>query len=356
MDLQATRFYGAKSEPIDAQTVAASAPAGEFTWQIVEVTHGGQQDLYQVLGDASDADALHTAPGAQAYLEHVNEFGEVHGTVSGEHARPLGADQSNTSLVVDEQFILKVFRRLEEGMNPDVELLRAIADHPHVAGVTGHVTRDGRTLAMMQELIHGGRDGFQLALQEDIDTFALGQAIRSVHESLAGAFGTVTVPGSQLRDFLNAHLDELLPQANALTAHEETLRGIYSAIPDDDAQIHRIHGDLHLGQTLLTVDEAHTGHWYLIDFEGEPARPLEQRRRPDHPLRDLAGMVRSLGYAHAMDGYGDADALLAGYGVTASPILDAYIADKAAYEVVYEANNRPDWVEIPLRAIRELST
>lgn len=357
MDLLSTRFYGAKSEPIDSQTVAASAPADDFTWQILNVAHGDTRDLYQVLANDADEDALSTDAGAQAYLDNAASFGEVHGDVDGHEARPLGADQSNTSLVVDDQWILKVFRKLEEGVNPDVELLTGIAECPHVAGVRGHIVRDGRTLAMMQELIHDGRDGFQLALDTGLDadtSSALGAAIRSVHDALAEAFDTESVPGGHISDSLNAHLDELLGQTDRLREYESALRSLYDDIPDSDVHIQRIHGDLHLGQTLFTPDSS---RWYLIDFEGEPARPLSQRRLPDHPLRDVAGMVRSFGYAEAMEGEGDVDKLLAGYGLAGDddPILRAYIADKAAYEVVYEANNRPDWVDIPLQAIAELA-
>lgn len=348
MDLKNTRFYGSKSEQIARQEVLTEIAADSALWQILEVDHG-KVDLYQVLV-ADDKDVLDTERGAQTYLEHLDNFGEVSGDMSGSRAVPLGADQSNTSLVVDDQWILKVFRKLEEGLNPDVELLSDISDCPHVAGVRGHLTRDGRTLAMMQQLISGGRDGFQLALDPGLeDEEELGSAIRSVHEALASSFGTIEVPGSHIRDSLNSHLGELVSQTDALKSFEDTLRGIYSRIPDENVAIQRIHGDLHLGQTLLA------DRWYLIDFEGEPARPLAQRRLPDHPLRDVAGMVRSFGYAHAMGGHADVDKLLAGYGTERTPLLDAYIADKAAYEVVYEANNRPEWVEIPLQAIRELS-
>ena len=348
MDLKKTRFYGAKSEEILNQKVVAEIPANDYAWQILEVDHG-KIDHYQVL-ISDDEDILDTDEGAQTYLEHLPNFGEISGDMSGKTAHPLRADQSNTSLIVDEKWILKVFRKLEIGLNPDVELLSEISDCPYVAGVRGHLTRDGQTLAMMQQFITDGRDGFQLALDPGLESEQeLGTAIRTVHEALSDAFGTESVSGSQIRDSLNAHLDEILTQTDALNPFEDNLREIYSRVPDDHVDIQRIHGDLHLGQTLLS------DRWYLIDFEGEPARPLEQRRLPDHPLRDVAGMVRSFGYVHAMGGQADVDKLLAGYEIEPNPILDAYIADKAAYEVVYESNNRPDWVEIPLRAIRELS-
>ncbi|WKD57231.1 Maltokinase [Corynebacterium capitovis DSM 44611] len=359
IDLTRERFYGAKSEAIDDVRVLASSPAGGFVWQIVAVSHGGTVDEYQLLSDDT-RDALATDHGAQAYLDHVRELGEVHGEIGGHRARPMGAEQSNTSLVVDDAWVLKAFRKLERGLNPDVELLSAIRDCPHVAGVRGYVTRGRVTLAMQQELIRGGTDGFDLAVADELgDPAELGRAIRVVHEALAEACGTQRVGGAALRDDLNSHLDELVGRACQLADHEDALRALYAEIPDDEVDIQRIHGDLHLGQTLKTGGAE--GRWFLIDFEGEPARPLEQRRRPDHRLRDVAGMVRSFGYAAAVGGRGEqwetegVDKLLAGYGVGSDPLLAAYVADKAAYEVVYEANNRPDWVNIPLRAIERLA-
>lgn len=375
IDLHTARFYGAKSEPIDSQEVSASKQVGERVWQILSVEHGGVTDEYQVFVDkhGEGEDCLDSDEGASAYLAGVERLGEVHGELTGDSARPLGADQSNTSLVVTDEgdeWILKVFRKLEEGLNPDVELLSEIAECPNVAGVRGYLTRDGKTLAMMQELIRGGRDGFELACDEaardaSFNALAreLGEAVMVVHEALAEGFGVESVPGTRIAASLNEHLDELADKASELAEYEDSLRELYSSVANlDSVPVQRIHGDLHLGQTLRTDDR-----WFLIDFEGEPARPLEQRRLPDCALRDVAGMVRSFGYARAVGGHeetweGDAvSAFLSGYGVDdaggaseETVLLAAYIADKAAYEVVYEANNRPDWVDIPLAAIRDI--
>ena len=140
----------------------------------------------------------------------------------------------------------------------------------------------------------------------------------------------------------------------------------------------RVHGDLHLGQTLRTVRG-----WKLIDFEGEPAKSLEERRRPDSPWRDVAGMLRSFDYAaegslrDRIDAVGDSEhvaaqearewarhnvnAFLAGYDEVCVEDLDetlltAYAVDKAVYEAVYEARNRPTWLPIPLAALERLAT
>lgn len=361
MDISKERFYGAKSEPVDALHVVREAAADTYRWQIARVEHGGTHDHYQLLIDDT-ADQLATEPGAQAYLEHVAEFGEVHGEIGGSSARPMGAEQSNTNLVVDNEYVLKVFRKLEPGLNPDVELLTEIADCPHVAGVrgylTGQINGEDHTLAMMQQLIPGGTDGFDLAL--DSPDFVelsreLGEATRRVHRELASHFPTQRVGTQEVVDKLHEHLDELLPQAPQLEQHEEAIRALYDGLAGGDVDIQRVHGDLHLGQTLRTPDT-----WYLIDFEGEPARPLAQRVLPDHVMRDVAGMVRSYGYAAAMAHHGDewerrnVDAFLEGYGADDRSLLSAYVVDKAAYEVVYEANNRPGYVDIPLQAITRL--
>jgi maltokinase len=141
--------------------------------------------------------------------------------------------------------------------------------------------------------------------------------------------------------------------------------------------IQRVHGDLHLGQTLRTVRG-----WKIIDFEGEPAKPIEERRRPDSAWRDVAGMLRSFDYAAEgslqdhIDAVGDTDAtaaqdardwsarnvsaFLAGYDEVSvadidEALLTAYAVDKAVYEAVYEARNRPGWLPIPLAALRRLA-
>ncbi|MHA2789513.1 phosphotransferase [Corynebacterium sp. S7] len=359
--LAAERFYGAKSEPIDSVETVRSSPADEFEWRIVEVAHGRSRDLYQLLLDDS-TDALSTTRGAQAYLSNAASFGEVHGEIDGTSAVPMGAEQSNTNLIVDDQWVLKVFRKLEAGLNPDVELLTQIPDCAHVAGVRGYTTAQigGKdyTLAMMQQRIIGGTDGFDLALSsEDFGAlaFELGQATRTVHEALASAFPTQEVTGASIVDKLHAHLDELLPLAPQLAILEPDIRALYDELPREPVTVQRVHGDLHLGQTLRTADR-----WYLIDFEGEPARPLASRIEPDHVLRDVAGMVRSFGYAAAMSSHpkgwegSNVSRYLEGYGTGDVALLRAYVVDKAAYEVVYEANNRPDNVGIPLGAISDL--
>lgn len=356
-DITKERFFGSKARQVASASVAKQQALGRYSWQLIRVDFGESSELYQVLLDGN-ADALSTQEGATEYVARVGELGEVHGSIEAGPARPMGAEQSNTNLVVEGEnpSIVKVFRKLEDGLNPDVELLSKI-ENPHVARVSGYVTADGRTLAMQQELV-GGTDGFDLAVAGQLDpddAFALGAAIRSVHESLAQGFGAETRSGTQVRDRLGANLDSYLRRAEVLRPYEEGLRALYAKLDDVAVEVQRVHGDLHLGQTLKSPQS-----WYLIDFEGEPARPLAERRLPDVAARDLAGMIRSFGYARAVGGFergwdeGYVNKLKLGYGEVDHALLDAYVADKAAYEVVYEANNRPDWVGIPLAAIDEL--
>ena len=234
--------------------------------------------------------------------------------------------------------------------------------------MNAYVTRGEQTLAMQQEFIRGGIDGFVLTTggsgegtlpeaEVAAQAESLGRAMRTVHEALAHAFGVQERPTRAIADTLTANLDAYVRRAPLLADFAPRIRELYAELgrTESTVPVQRIHGDLHLGQTLKTPKR-----WYLIDFEGEPARPLAQRRRPDHRLRDVAGMVRSYGYARAVGGFdvewerGGVEKLLAGYGAERDALLAAYIVDKAAYEVIYEANNRPDWVDIPLDAIRDL--
>ena len=178
---------------------------------------------------------------------------------------------------------------------------------------------------------------------------------------------------------MNARLDAALAVVPEVKQHAPGLRAVFDSIRALDRPVtaQRVHGDLHLGQTLRTVK-----NWKIIDFEGEPAKPLEERSLPDIPWRDVAGMVRSFGYAAELSrldheqATGDADeqdvelarkwaarnveAFLDGYREASGAELDdallmAYTADKAVYECVYEARNRPGWLPIPLAAVAQLA-
>lgn len=375
--LSQARFYRAKSEAIDS--VEEVAAVGRL--RILRVHHGGTSDYYQVLIDDSGADVLTDPDVASAYVAGMgSSFGTLHGSSAvpdGATAKAISGEQSNTSLsFIDAdgtpQVMVKVFRKLEAGLNPDVELLSRIGDCSYVAAVRGWVTEviDGEeyVLAMIQDYVRDGRDGWERALDFAAagDSFAaearqLGQAMRAVHEALVAEFGAEDADVDKLVSSLNEHVDELAARRPQIAEHAEAAREVYARLRNQGASTQRIHGDLHLGQVLRTPDK-----YVLIDFEGEPARPLAERRRPDSPLRDVAGMLRSLDYAAHFHPDAPADpqgwardasaALLEGYGIASSDLLDAYVLDKALYEVDYESDNRPDWVGIPLAAVNRLLT
>jgi maltokinase len=248
-------------------------------------------------------------------------------------------------------------------------------------------------LAMLQQFLRTASDGWDLAqasvrnLYAEADLHAdevggdfagesarLGEAVAEVHTMLLDQLGAATLPASELAALMGDRLDRALPVVPELSAHEEMLRESFArlgSLGTLDAQ--RIHGDLHLGQTLRTVRG-----WKLVDFEGEPAKPLAERMLPDSRWRDVAGMLRSFDYAarvveRTVGGESPAshdqlafraaewadrnrDAFLTAYAgrdltETEHVILTAYVADKAVYEAVYEARNRPTWVSIPLDAL-----
>jgi maltokinase len=151
-----------------------------------------------------------------------------------------------------------------------------------------------------------------------------------------------------------------------LRPYAPALRSAFTALADLAAEgrtwtAQRIHGDLHLGQCLRSP----AGQWWLIDFEGEPSKPLAERRMPQPPVRDVAGMLRSFDYAAhsagpSAEGWADACraaycsgyAEVSGHDPRTDPVLlRAYETDKAIYEVVYEARHRPDWLPVPMAAI-----
>ncbi|GAV40732.1 maltokinase N-terminal cap-like domain-containing protein [Streptomyces acidiscabies] len=205
------------------------------------------------------------------------------------------------------------------------------------------------------------------------DARALGRATAEVHQALARALPTVTLGHAHLEPLVAgmvARLEAAVQAVPSLRPYETGLRTAFGALAELAAEGHtwvaqRIHGDLHLGQCLRTP----TGDWLLIDFEGEPARPLAERRMPQPAVRDVAGMLRSFDYAaHSTEppvpqwaaacraAYCSGYAEVTGVDPRTDPVLlRAYETDKAIYEVVYEARHRPDWLPVPLSAIRRLA-
>ncbi|MFI2431091.1 maltokinase [Streptomyces sp. NPDC018693] len=297
------------------------------------------------------------------------------------------AEQSNSSVIYGDTFILKLFRRVVPGVNPDLELPLALAHEgcarvpPPTAWIRAELGGEPYVLGVLQPYLRGAVDGWELALRElakgedfAVQARALGRATAEVHTALARALPTVTLGHTQLEPLAAGMAERLDAAAQAvptLRPYAPALRTAYTALADLAAEgrtwtAQRVHGDLHLGQVL----RAPSGEWTLIDFEGEPARPLAERRMPQPIERDVAGMLRSFDYAaYSADppapdwatacraAYCSGYAEVSGTDPRTDPVLlRAYETDKAVYEVVYEARHRPDWLPVPLSAIRRLAS
>jgi maltokinase len=317
--------------------------------------------------------------------------------------RPVGVEQSNTSIIFGDELIMKAIRRIEPGVNPELELLRFLSARgfPHIAALAGWYEVEGRhisaTLGILQEFLAGARDGWDLALDElvtDPDGLldrleSLGAVIGELHTALGSDnsnpdFAPVE-PSSEALSILYADVDEQiermfldLPETEAtapIRGRGQDVRERVSALSHATVggRVIRTHGDLHLGQTMLSPRG-----WVVLDFEGEPARPLPERRLKRSPLRDVAGMLRSFSYVtagakllrgvDAPAGWEDRarERFLAGYhqavdGSLLPPgqqatekLLAVFELEKAVYELRYELNNRPDWVAIPVAGILRL--
>lgn len=300
--------------------------------------------------------------------------------------RVLDTEQSNSSLVYGNAYILKIFRRVFPGTNPDLELPLALSGEgcdrvPAPVAWFEAATPELLTLGVLQPYLRGAQDGWQLALRalatgQDFtaEAHALGRATAEVHTSLAAALPTPALRGSRTDQLASAMVQRLEAAAHAvpeLVPYVPGLRAAFDAVAALGRRgrgwaTQRVHGDLHLGQTLRGTD----GFWSLIDFEGEPARPLPERRSPQPPVRDVAGMLRSFDYAarshrpwnaewaaRCRDAYCDGYALAAGADPRDEPeLLRAHETDKAVYEVLYEARHRPDWLPVPMAAIHRLAS
>jgi len=304
-------------------------------------------------------------------------------------SRVLTGEQSNTSVVVDAEgpnpLVVKVFRTLHPGENPEVTVtagLTAIACTrvPRTAGwadgnwTTGEGAVATGHLAVAAEFLAGSTDGWGDAVAAatagtDFTRQAreLGAATAEVHVALAEAFGHAPADDStrdELVSGLRARVHWALDSAPALADHREALerhaRSLVRLRERPLPDLQRVHGDFHLGQVLHSPVRG----WVLLDFEGEPLRPLSERTRPDVAVRDVVGMLRSFDYAATQGtagrGWAQAadEAFLAGYSHTTGHdprehdrLWRALWLDKALYEVVYETHNRPAWLAVPLGAV-----
>jgi maltokinase len=317
--------------------------------------------------------------------------------------RPMGAEQSNSSIVFDERLVLKVFRRIEPGINPELEMLRFLSAHEfhHIAELAGWYDYTGElmdaTLGVMQQYVHPARDGWDLALEAITENDAaflerlgdLGAVTGQMHSTLASDSSDPDFapeePSEESVSLLTATIDEQierlfleLPEREELApiaGRGEEVRDHLRALSHTGigGRLIRHHGDYHLGQTVYGSEG-----WVILDFEGEPGRPLLERRRKRSPLRDVAGMLRSFAYAASATGLvrrapAPADwesrarrqfldsylehvdlALLPAGQVAIEKLLSIFELEKAIYELRYELNNRPDWVGVPVAGIARL--
>jgi 1,4-alpha-glucan branching enzyme len=377
-------------------------------WSDGVVLQAGDRTVYDAMDDPACARRLMTALGRQAELgdeEHHWRFRLADGGVPVEGEldpiRPVGVEQSNSSTVFGERLILKVYRRIEPGPNPELELLRFLTNHGfhNIARLSGWYEHTGRlvdaTLGLVQEFLPDVRDGWELALDgfghdggaAFLDEVGrLGEVTAQMHTALGSDPGDPTFapeePSAEAIALLVATVDEEIeavfrdlptdeksaPIAGRGQEVREHLRGLAHA--GAGGRVVRTHGDYHLGQTLLT-DRS----WVILDFEGEPARSLPERRQKRSPLRDVAGMLRSFAYAASaselqrgvaapedwevrargvfLEAYlREVDARLLPHGVdNVHRMLTIFELEKAVYELRYEMNNRPDWMGIPVAGI-----
>ncbi|KQQ00856.1 MULTISPECIES: maltokinase N-terminal cap-like domain-containing protein [unclassified Rathayibacter] len=352
------------------------------------IADGGSSDAEGALGHAR-ADG-HRQPGAV-----IGAFAS---------SRILSGEQSNTSIIVQTTaedgsagtpVIVKVFRALHHGDNPDVTVQSALnaAGSTLVPPVVGNVTGEwddsgeesGRAfghLAFAQEFLPGVEDAWRVALEAvgaDADFTGpareLGIATAEVHAVLAGVMETEDASPEVIERMI-ASMRRRLRIASAevpvIAEDAEAIDAVFRAAAAAPwPRLQRIHGDYHLGQVLSVPGRG----WVLLDFEGEPLRPMNERRMPDIALRDVAGMLRSFDYAAGaseqdspgtsraawaaatraafLEGYAER----AGDAVTAHrAVLDAFELDKAVYEAIYEARNRPGWLSIPVAAVQRLAS
>jgi maltokinase len=401
------RWFGSKTREVIHATVVDTVSLGASELQLVEIRFDtGTHETYQLFSDDSARELvdLIRAGGEVSGAEGNVEFGHV-GEPFGEVGEPrvVTAEQSNTSIVFGEELILKVFRRLEAGINPELELLRFLTEHgfQNIAQLTGWYAYAGRqmtaTLGILQQFVVGGEDGWERALaaattgdEAFIDSLRrLGEVTGKMHTLLgsdpsdpafapeptsAESLGLLTATVDEEIEEVFVDLPENVPELEPIRGRGEEVRERLRLLTNigGTGRVIRHHGDFHLGQTLWSDND-----WIILDFEGEPARSLPERRRKRSPLRDVAGMLRSFAYAYsaaevlrgvkAPDDWEERvrEEFLIGYRDTVEPtlvpsgaamdkLLRVFELEKAVYELRYELNHRPDWLPIPVAGIVRL--
>ena len=383
-DLDTARWYAGKAREETGRRVVDDWPVGPGRLIVFAVEYAdGGNDLY--LLPAIDDDGLREAgPGDGVYAVLAGSDGEE---------RALGMDQTNTSVIVGDR-IVKVYRRLEPGAHPEVEILAALAARdfdgiPALRSSTARTLPDGShvDLAVAQDLIEGSPDGWESLIaplealidgEGDVadlgpELARVGRTMGRLHAELAAAFGVHAASDAQRegwRDGAREQLDEalrILPHPLASELHNDATRirvELEGFTAGGAPLVTRVHGDLHIAQFLRTPAGV-----FAIDFEGEPTRTIDERRQPTSPMRDVACLVRSLDHvarsAQVRAGLGAPvmdewirfaqEVVLASYdnGLGDSPVrldrqtLRLFCLEKELYEFVYAARILPEWLYAP---------
>jgi maltokinase len=364
---------------------------------------------FDALAEPELARELLACIGAEEQIETEEgllRFHRAEGTVSVPADAPVrlvGVEQSNTSVVFGDQVVLKVFRKLEPGINPELEMLQFLTRQkfPNIAPLMGWYDYEGRSLAatlgVAQRFVAAGTGGWELALEQVssdpgrflVELGILGTVTAELHIALASdssdpAFAAEE-PSTEALSLLTATIDEDIERIFTRLPDDERLGAIVGRGQDvrervakrtqlsAGGRVIRTHGDYHLGQTLHTPDG-----WVIIDFEGEPARPLFARRQKRSPLRDVASMLRSFAYVTSAEeihrGHRASEdfeqraretflehyfqridpALLPPGEAAVANLLSIFELEKAIYELQYELDKRPDWAPIPVAGIARL--
>ncbi|MGH9194989.1 MAG: phosphotransferase [Acidimicrobiia bacterium] len=379
---------GQNESPAHYHVLVGLRPLGEPAPFLEGLPEGLLGDVATGEGPAFAYDALRDGDLGKFIFELVAPKLE-----SPEVVRPVAAEQSNTSLIYDDKWILKVFRKLIQGQSLDVEVTQALWDNgfQNVPEPVAEWRGESFDFGILRKFIVGGSEGFamtQTSLRDFLtdggdpamaggdfssEASRLGEMTARMHLALATAFGSE--PGSPL-DWAKS-LEDTLDRVPVAEIDRAAVNEVVESIRDvaDAGKSIRVHGDFHLGQ-VMRADEG----WVVLDFEGEPARPIEERRRPTSPLKDVGGMLRSFHYASQIAaGLQDEvastaeawerlnrDSFLKGYldteGIAQlipsdesfSIVLRAFEIEKAIYEVGYEEAYRPEWIKIPLRGLTRL--
>jgi trehalose synthase-fused probable maltokinase len=433
--VRAQRWFGSKSSDLSGTRIADAAELRDDSPRLVHTLvdarlGSGAHETYQVIlgmsgGDApgptidvSDGTVVYEALADPSFIRELfhllrgsGSLGSGDGTLefcataaltaeapAFESVRPVELEQSNSSVIVNDELIVKAYRRVEAGVNPELEMLRFFVQHgfEHVPKLAGWWSYSGppltASLGIVQSFVAGATDGWSLALAELPAKSAelagrvdrLGTVVGEMHAVLSSdASDPVFSPEEASQEslsLLTATIDDQIAEVFASLPDEEVLAPIAGRGDDVRDLLRglttvgsvgkriRHHGDLHLGQTLWAG-----GDWMIIDFEGEPARGLTERRLKASPLRDVAGMLRSFTYAVSVSGVDDPEVertmrerFLESYweamrptGVlppreTAERLIRIFELEKAVYELGYELEHRPDWVSIPVAGIVRL--